>query len=167
MRARWVAGALAFLILLPLTAQGSTVLLRPAQVWTAGEPPHSGWVVLIEGNRIAAVGPPGSVSASAEATVIDLPGATLLPGLMDIHSHLLLHPYNETLWNDQVLKEPVPYRTLRAGQQARTTLLAGFTTLRDLGTEGAEYADLSLKRAIEERLIDGPRLFVATRAIVA
>jgi imidazolonepropionase-like amidohydrolase len=86
---------------------------------------------------------------------------------MDIHSHLLLHPYNETLWNDQVLKEPVPYRTLRAGTQARATLLAGFTTLRDLGTEGAEYADLSLKRAIEEHLIEGPRLFVATRAIVA
>jgi len=99
--------------------------------------------------------------------VIELPGATLLPGLMDIHSHLFLHPYNETLWNDQVLKEPVPYRTLRAGTQARATLLAGFTTLRDLGTEGAEYADLSLKQAIEERIIDGPRLFVATRAIVA
>jgi imidazolonepropionase-like amidohydrolase len=79
----------------------------------------------------------------------------------------LLHPYNETLWNDQVLKEPVPYRTLRAGVQARATLLAGFTTLRDLGTEGADYADVSLKRAINEGLIEGPRLFVATRAIVA
>ena len=105
--------------------------------------------------------------APADAQVIDLPGTTLLPGLMDMHSHLFLHPYNETLWNDQVLKEPVPYRTLRAGVQARATLLAGFTTLRDLGTEGADYADLSLRRAIEEGLIEGPRLFVATRAIVA
>ena len=99
--------------------------------------------------------------------MVELPGTTLLPGLMDLHSHLLLHPYNEMLWNDQVLKEPVPYRTLRAGVQARATLLAGFTTLRDLGTEGADYADVALKRAINEGLIDGPRLFVATRAIVA
>ncbi len=143
------------------------VLLRPAQVWTAGEPLHSGWVVLTAGNRITAVGPAAAVPAPAGALVIDLPDATLLPGLMDIHSHLFLHPYNETPWNDQVLKEPVPYRTLRAGVQARATLLAGFTTLRDLGTEGADYADLSLRRAIAEGLIDGPRLFVATRAIVA
>jgi imidazolonepropionase-like amidohydrolase len=142
-------------------------LLRPAQVWSAGEPLHAGWVVLTQGNRILAAGPPAAVSAPADATVIDLPGATLLPGLMDVHSHLFLHPYNETPWNDQVLQEPVPYRTLRASVQARATLLAGFTTLRDLGTEGAEYADLSLKRAIEEHLIEGPRLFVATRAIVA
>ena len=86
---------------------------------------------------------------------------------MDLHSHLLLHPYSETLWDDQVLKEPPPYRTLRAGRQAEATLMAGFTTLRDLGTEGAGYADVSLKRAIEEGLIPGPRLYVATRAIVA
>ena len=145
----------------------SATLLRPAQVWTAGEPPHSGWVVLTAGKRIAAVGPAASIAVPATTTVIELPGATLLPGLIDAHSHLLLHPYNETRWDDQVLKEPVPYRTLRAGEQARATLLAGFTTLRDLGTEGADYADLSVKRAIEEGLIEGPRLFVATRAIVA
>jgi imidazolonepropionase-like amidohydrolase len=136
-------------------------------VGTAGEPLHAGWVVLTQGQRIVAVGPPEAVHASAAATVIDLPGATLLPGLIDAHSHLLLHPYNETLWDDQVLKEPVPYRTLRAAQAARATLMAGFTTLRDLGTEGAEYADVSLRRAIEDGLIDGPRLLVATRAIVA
>jgi imidazolonepropionase-like amidohydrolase len=92
---------------------------------------------------------------------------TLLPGLMDLHAHLFLRPYNETSWNDQVLVDPVPYRTLRAGTFASATLLAGFTTLRDLGTEGAEYADVSLKRALEEGLVTGPRLFVATRAIVA
>jgi imidazolonepropionase-like amidohydrolase len=147
-------------------APGAT-LLRPAQVWTAGEPLHAGWVVLIDGARIVAAGPPGAVHASADAAAIDLPGATLLPGLMDAHSHLFLHPYNETPWDEQVLKEAVPYRTLRAARAAHATLMAGFTTLRDLGTEGAEYADVSLRRAIEDGLIDGPRLLVATRAIVA
>jgi len=148
-------------------AATGAVLLRPAQVWTAGEPPHRDWVVLTEGTHIVAVGSAASVHAPAGAEVIELPGATLLPGLMDIHSHLFLHPYDETPWNDQVLKEPVPYRTLRAAVQARATLMAGFTTLRDLGTEGAEYADVSLRQAIEDGLLDGPRLFVATRAIVA
>ena len=148
-------------------AAPAPLLLRPAQVWSAGEPPHADWVVLIEGARIRAAGPAAGVHAPAGTEVIELPGATLLPGLMDLHSHLFLHPYNETLWNDQVLREPVAYRTLRAGVQARATLLAGFTTLRDLGTEGADYADVSLKRAIEDGLIPGPRLFVATRAIVA
>ncbi len=171
---RYLAGGLLSCCLLVLAAGGATaaaapdaVLLRPAQVWTAGEPAHEGWVVLIQGERIAAVGPAGSVAAPPGTEVVELPGTTLLPGLMDLHSHLLLHPYNEVLWNDQVLKEPVPYRTLRAGVQARATLLAGFTTLRDLGTEGADYADVALKRAISEGLIEGPRLFVATRAIVA
>jgi imidazolonepropionase-like amidohydrolase len=167
---RWLPAAalLIALVLLPGRAGAATpTLLRPAAVWTAGEPLHPGWVVLTEGERISAVGPAGAVQVPPGSEVIELPGATVLAGLMDIHSHLLLHPYNETLWNDQVMKEPVPYRTLRAGVQARATLMAGFTTLRDLGTEGADYADLSLKRAIEEGLIEGPRLFVATRAIVA
>jgi imidazolonepropionase-like amidohydrolase len=149
-------------------AQNSpSTLLRPAQVWSAGEPIHSGWGVLITGDQIAAVGPLGSLHVPAGARVVDLPGATLLPGLIDAHSHLFLHPYNETVWDDQVLKEAVPYRTLRAAVQARATLLAGFTSLRDLGTEGADYADLSLKHAIDDGLVPGPRLFVATRAIVA
>jgi imidazolonepropionase-like amidohydrolase len=157
----------ALLILAALPAAAAATLLRPQAVWTAGEPLHPGWVVLVSAERIAAVGPAETVQAPAGTEVIDLPGATLLPGLIDAHSHLLLHPYNEKSWDDQVLAEPVPYRTLRAGVQARATLLAGFTTLRDLGTEGADYADLSIRRAIEEGLIVGPRLFVATRAIVA
>ena len=166
---RWLLAALALTAtaITQAAAHPGATLLRPAQVWTAGEPAHAGWVVLTEGERIVAVGPESAVHAPAQAQEIDLPGATLLPGLIDAHSHLFLHPYNETLWNDQVLKEPVPYRTLRAAQQARATLLAGFTTLRDLGTEGADYADVSLKRAIAEGLIEGPRLFIATRAIVA
>jgi imidazolonepropionase-like amidohydrolase len=92
---------------------------------------------------------------------------TLIPGLIDLHSHVLLHPYNETSWDDQVLKEPEAYRVLMAGRHAQATLQAGFTTLRDLGTEGAGYADVSIKRAIDEGVIPGPRLFVATLAIVA
>jgi imidazolonepropionase-like amidohydrolase len=164
---RTLAAALAIFPCIALAAASSAVLLRPARVWTAGEPLHENWSVLIEGQRITAVGPAAAVPVPPEATVIELPGATVLPGLIDAHSHLFLHPYNETLWDDQVLKEPVPYRTLRAARQARATLLAGFTTLRDLGTEGAEYADVALKRALAEGLVDGPRLFVATRAIVA
>lgn len=143
-------------------------VLRPEAVFTATDgQAHPGWVVRVEGERIAAVGPAAEVQAPADAQTIELKGMTLLPGLMDIHSHLFLHPYNETLWNDQVLKEPEAYRTIEAVQHARATLMAGFTTLRDLGTEGAGYADLSVKRAIEEGMIPGPRLWVATRAIVA
>jgi len=148
-------------------AADSTFVLKPARVWTDGEPVHTGWVVVVAGNHIDAAGPEKSVQVPAGAQVVELPDTTLLPGLIDAHSHLFLHPYNETSWNDQVLKEPVAYRTLRAGVQAKATLMAGFTTLRDLGTEGADYSDVALKRAIEDGLIPGPRLFVATRAIVA
>ena len=146
----------------------TAILLRPDRVFTADDAvAHAGWAVLVTGERITAVGPAAEVRAPAGAEVINLPGATLLPGLMDIHSHLFLHPYNETLWDDQVLKESLAYRTLRAGRQATATLMAGFTTLRDLGTEGAGDADVGLKRAIEDGIVPGPRLFVATRAIVA
>ncbi|MDE1145572.1 MAG: amidohydrolase family protein [Azospirillaceae bacterium] len=144
------------------------LLIRPARVWTAEEAaPHAGWVVLVKGEHIQAVGPEAAVAAPAGTPVLDLPGATLLPGLIDLHSHLFLHPYNEASWDDQVLRESLAYRTLRAGRQATATLMAGFTTLRDLGTEGAGYADVGLKQAITHGLVPGPRLFIATRAIVA
>lgn len=149
-------------------AEPSATLIKPAAVWTAtDDAPHVGWVVLVEGRRIKAVGTPASVQVPPGARVVELPGATLTPGLMDLHSHVLLHPYNETLWDDQVLKEPLAYRVLAAGNHARATLLSGFTTLRDLGSEGADYADVGIQRAINEGVIMGPRLFVATRAIVA
>lgn len=149
-------------------AADTSLLLRPQRVFDGtGEQAHEGWAVLVTGNRIAAVGPAASLAPPAGARTIELAGMTLLPGLIDAHSHVFLHPYNETLWNDQVLKEPLAYRTIAATLHAERTLRAGFTTLRDLGTEGAGYADLSLKRAIDEGRIPGPRLLVATLAIVA
>jgi len=149
-------------------AQAAAFLLQPERVWNADDGAvHAGWVVLVDGERIAAVGAADSVKVPVDATVLALPGTTLLPGLMDLHSHLFLHPYNEASWNDQVLREPVAYRTLAAGKHAAATLAAGFTTLRDLGTEGANNADVSLKRAIDDGTVVGPRLLIATRAIVA
>ncbi len=149
-------------------AAAASVLLRPQRVFDGtGEAAHEGWAVLVTGNKIAAAGPASGIKVPSDARAIDLPGMTLLPGLIDAHSHVFLHPYDETLWNDQVLKEPQAYRVIAATLHARDTLMAGFTTLRDLGTEGASYADLSLKRAIDEGRIPGPRLFVATLAIVA
>lgn len=145
-------------------ARGESLLLKPAQVFD-GQEMHAGWSVLVVGDKIAAVG--AEVVAPADARTIDLPGQTLLPGMIEGHGHLFLHPYNETPWNEQVLNESLAERTARATVHARQTLAAGFTTVRDLGTEGAGYADLGLKRAIEKGIIPGPRLLIATRAIVA
>jgi imidazolonepropionase-like amidohydrolase len=144
------------------------ILLKPARVFDGAELiTHDDWVVLVRGERIESVGPASDVKTPDDARVIDLPGATLLPGLIDAHSHLYLHPYNETTWDDQVLKESLTLRICRATQHARATLQAGFTTLRDLGTEGAGYADVGIKKAIDQGIIPGPRLVVVTRAIVA
>ncbi|MEI9990864.1 MAG: amidohydrolase family protein [Rhizomicrobium sp.] len=142
-----------------------SIALHSARLWSAGDGVREGLSVLVEGNRIARIAPRGEIGVADQ--VVELPGCTLLPGLMDLHSHLFLHPYNETPWDDQVLKEAEAYRTVRAVNHARATLAAGFTTLRDLGTEGAGYADVALKRAIAEGLTPGPRLLVAGPAIVA
>jgi imidazolonepropionase-like amidohydrolase len=143
-------------------------LLKPAHVFD-GESvqPHGGWVVLVRGEKIEAAGPASEIKAPADAKVIDLPGMTLMPGLIDAHSHVLLHPYSETVWNDQVAREALSLRVARATNHLRNTLLAGFTTIRDLGTEGAGYADVGLKQAVQQGIIPGPRMVVATRAIVA
>jgi imidazolonepropionase-like amidohydrolase len=149
-------------------AQGpvKTYLLRPSRVFD-GEAMHEGWVVIIRGQRIEAAGPAASVTAPADAETIDLTGDTLLPGLIEAHSHVLLHPYNETSWNDQVEHEPLALRIARATVSLKATLEAGFTTIRDLGTEGAGYSDVGLKQAVNQGIIPGPRMLVVTRAIVA
>ncbi len=150
----------------PVPAPEAVLLLRPARVFDGVDPrAHEGWMVLVRGERIAAVGP--AIALPPGARAIDLPGTTLLPGLIEGHSHLFLHPYNETPWNDQVLHEPLALRTARAVVAARATLMAGFTTERDLGTEGAGYADVGLKQAIEQGIVPGPRMLAATRALVA
>jgi imidazolonepropionase-like amidohydrolase len=147
----WTGWITALLVASPLAAAGDAILLRPARVFDGVTPgSHEGWQVLIEGDRI-----------------IDLPGLTLSPGFIEGHSHLFLHPYNETPWDDQVLHEPLALRTARAVAQARTTLMAGYTTVRDLGTEGAGYADVGLRQAIDKGIVPGPHILAATRAIVA
>jgi imidazolonepropionase-like amidohydrolase len=143
-------------------------ILKPAHIFDGESAQlHDNWVVVVRGEKIEAVGPANEIKAPADAKVIDLPGMTLMPGLIDAHSHILLHPYSETVWNDQVAREALSLRVARATNHLRSTLMAGFTTLRDLGTEGAGYADVGLKQAVNQGIIPGPRLFVATRAIVA
>ena len=141
------------------------ILLKPDRVFD-GETMQTGWVVLVKNNKIEQAGAM-MFKLPAGSEVIELKGMTLLPGLIEGHSHLFLHPYNETSWDDQVLKESRAERTARAVNHAKATLMAGFTTVRDLGTEGAMYDDVGLKKAIEKGVIPGPRMIVATRAIVA
>ena len=143
----------------------SFYLLKPLRVFD-GETMHTNWVVLVKGNKIEEAGEM-NFKLPSNTRIIEMKGATLLPGLIEGHSHLFLHPYNEISWNDQVLKESRAERTARAVMHAQATLMAGFTTMRDLGTEGAMYDDAGLKTAIEKNIIPGPRLIVATRAIVA
>ena len=125
-------------------------------------------VLIADGHIIAIMAANDApVPQAKNAKRLNLDGLVLLPGLIDLHSHLLLHPYDEASWNDQVLRESLGLRTIRAAVAAKATLEAGFTTLRDLGTEGAGYADVALRDAITEGIIPGPRLVVVTRAIVA
>ena len=155
------------LLLLPAIApaQEKLVLLRPARVFDGVSARlHQNWSVLVRGDRIEAAG--ANIAAPPGTQVIELPGLTLMPGMIEGHSHLFLHPYNETSWDDQVLKQPESLRTARAVNHARATLMAGFTTVRDLGTEGAGYADVGLKQAIDEGIVPGPRMLIATRALV-
>lgn len=126
--------------------------------------------ILIEGQRIKAVGPLAEIQRGApgSARVIDLSRATVLPGLADCHTHILLQGDITTAdYDEQLLKESIPYRTIRATVAARIGLMNGFTVMRDLETEGAMYADVDVKTAINRGVIPGPRLFVSTRAFSA
>jgi imidazolonepropionase-like amidohydrolase len=149
----------------PLPAQRQATVFHPARVFD-GEAIHEGWAVRVRGERIDAAGPSAGIDTSG-AKVMELPGATLMPGLVEGHSHILLHPYNETPWNDQVAHEGLALRVARAVNHLRDTLMAGFTTIRDLGTEGAGYSDVELKQAVNQGIVPGPRMLVSTRAIVA
>jgi imidazolonepropionase-like amidohydrolase len=172
---RWSPLLLVFLALLmpfqtqrPAPAPETVYLLKPAHVFDGESAQlHDNWAILVRGEKIEAVGPTSSIQAPASAKVVELAGLTLMPGLIEAHSHVLLHPYSETVWNDQVAHESLSLRVARATNHLRNTLQAGFTTVRDLGTEGAGYADVGLKQAIEQGIIPGPRMIVVTRAIVA
>jgi imidazolonepropionase-like amidohydrolase len=165
-----VLAALAAALTIPMASVGqppaTACVLVPARVYD-GATMHQGWGVVVRGQRIEAAGPLDGLPPSPGATRVPLPGLTLMPGLIEGHSHLLLHPYDETSWNDQVLREPLAYRVARATVAARDTLMAGVTTVRDMGTEGAGYADVGLKKAIDEGAIPGPRMLVSGPALVA
>jgi imidazolonepropionase-like amidohydrolase len=152
-----------------LVADGRIVAVGPAG--TLGPPPPAAGAPAAPpaaaGAPTAAASAAGAPAAAREPVRVDLAGLALLPGLIDCHTHLLLHPYDETSWNDQVLKEALELRTIRAVTAARATLEAGFTTIRELGTEGAGFADVALRDAIAARLVPGPRILASTRAIVA
>lgn len=144
----------------------SQILLRPDRVFD-GKTVHDNWVVLVNDNTIAFVGKEVDLKSLSYTSEILLTGKTLMPGLIEGHSHLLLHPYNETSWNDQVLKESPVERAIRGTVHAKNSLMAGITTMRDLGAEGAGYSDVYLKKTIDKGIISGPRLLVAGPAIVA
>ena len=165
MKIGFVFSLLLFIGFPTLAQTDSFYLLKPDRVFD-GEQMHDDWVVLVKGNVIEAAGSM-KFKLPSNTRIIELKGTTLLPGLIEGHSHLFLHPYNEVSWNDQVLKESRAERTARAVTHASATLMAGFTTVRDLGTEGGAYDDVGLKTAIEKGVVPGPRMIVATKAIVA
>jgi imidazolonepropionase-like amidohydrolase len=175
MHHKTLAAAVALVVAAPFLVHGqqraaaappeAITILKPARVFD-GTSMHDGWAVRVKGERIDAVGPEATVGA-AGAKVVDLPGTTLTPGLVEGHSHILLHAYSETSWTDQVSREGLALRVARATNHLRATLQAGFTTVRDLGTEGAGYADVELKQAVNQGIIPGPRILASTRAIVA
>jgi imidazolonepropionase-like amidohydrolase len=165
-RAAFVLALIATVFARPIAQAPESIALVADRVFD-GQTLQTGWIVVVRGRRIDAAGPMASLTIPAGIRTIKLTGMTLMPGLIEGHSHLLLHPYNETTWNDQVAREPLAYRVARAVVHAERTLMAGITTVRDLGSEGAGYADVGLKRAIDEGVVPGPRMLVAGPAMVA
>ncbi len=155
-----------FLICLSATISFSQTLLRPDRVFDGTEL-HNNWVVIVDGNVILDAGLESSLTIPENSKEITLKGLTLMPGIIEGNSNLLIHPYNETSWNDQVLKESPVERAIRGTVHAKNSLMAGITTMRDLGAEGAGYSDVYLKKSIEKGIVPGPRLLVAGPAIVA
>ena len=172
MRTRQAAAALILTVLLGSSHPAAEaadaprlVALRCGRLLDGRNPaPAEDVTVLIEGERIRQVG--RGLAVPAGASVIDLGRSTCLPGLIDHHTHILLQgDITSDEYDDQLLKESIPYRAIRATMAARTALEHGFTTMRDLETEGAMYADVDVKKAIDRGVIPGPRMFVATRAL--
>lgn len=147
-------------------AAEEVTLLKAARVFD-GESMHVNWLIAVDGEKIVYAGAADGLPDLAIVKTIEFPDQTLLPGLIEGHSHILLHPYDETTWNDQVLKESEAERVIRAVNHVRASLMAGVTTMRDLGSEGAGYADVGIRNSINQGLIAGPRLLVAGRALVA
>lgn len=147
-------------------AAEEVTLLKAARVFD-GESMHVNWLIAVDGEKIVYAGAADGLPDLAIVKTIEFPDQTLLPGLIEGHSHILLHPYDETTWNDQVLKESEVERVIRAVNHVRASLMAGVTTMRDLGSEGAGYADVGIRNSINQGLIAGPRLLVAGRALVA
>jgi len=154
------------LSLFTITFISSQTLLKPDRVFD-GKELHENWVILVEGHQISKAGLETAIKIPQGTKEITLKGMTVMPGIIEGHSHLLLHPYNETSWNDQVLKEAPVERAIRGVVHAENSLLAGITTMRDLGSEGAGYSDVYLKESIEKGIVIGPRVLAAGPAIVA
>lgn len=148
-----------------LAQEESYTLLKANQIFD-GKEFHTNKVILIKGDKIIAFDKESSIEIPTDCEVLDYPNCTLMPGMIEGHSHLLLHPYNETSWTDQVLKESYAERAIRGANHAKATLLAGFTCVRDLGSEGASYVDVGLKQSIDKKVIIGPRMIVAGKAMV-
>ena len=166
-RAKRFAVAVVLLhISLSVHAQNVTVIRAGSLIDGKSDTPRHNQVIVIRGNKIESVGD-ATAKAPDGATVIDLSHATVMPGLIDTHTHIFLQGEVPALggYDIQLLKYPLAYRAARATVSVRRALEQGFTTLRDVETEGAGYGDIGIKQAIEEGLIPGPRLFVVTRAI--
>ena len=140
------------------------IAVRAGRLFDGTEKLAANQVILINGNRIAKVGPAEQVQVPAEAEVVDLRHATVLPGLIDAHTHVF---GNGPDFDNQILRDSYQYRTLTALANAQKDLMAGFTTLRDLKTLGAMYSDVDLRNAIDRGIVTGPRMQVATRGIQA
>src|SRR6185369_12181535 len=150
------------------TSHTATVVIRAGTLIDGkSDTPRHNQVIVIQGNRIVSVSDAGEAGAPSGETIIDLSKATVLPGLIDSHTHIFLQGEDpaEGGYDANILKQPLGYRAARATVAAKTALEQGFTTLRDVETEGAGYGDVGIKQAIEEGYIPGPRLFVVTRAI--
>ena len=142
-----------------------TILLSADHLFD-GTTMHDDWSVLFTGQEILEVGPTAKLLGKADSTV-SIEKGTIMPGMIEGHAHVLLYPYNQTSWNDQVLRESPNLRAIRGAKMAEKNLMAGFTTIRDLGSEGAGYADVAIKNSIEMGITNGPRMLVAGPAIVA